>query len=135
MSKTITRPSENAKSDDIVHELDETVPLPTLPTWSNISTDAANDESFADQATSENIERLVVLAESIDRHLGVIAEAVVALRSESAGSGKKKKRATKKRVTKKRATKKRATKKSATKKRATKERAAEESTTTRSLNQ
>ena len=135
MSKTITRPSENAKSDDIVHELDETVPLPTLPTWSNISTDAANDESFADQATSENIERRVVMAESIDRHLGVIAEAVVALRSESAGSGKKKKRATKKRVTKKRATKKRATKKSATKKRATKERAAEECTTTESLNQ
>ena len=129
MSKTISRSSENAKSDDIEYELDETMPLPTLSTWSNISTGAANDESFSGQAKNESIERLVALAESIDRHLEVIAEAVVALKQKSPGSAEKKKRVTKKRVAKKGVTKKRVTKKRATKKPAAQKLAAEKSAT------
>ena len=77
MSKTKAQSIENAKSEDIEYELDETVPLPTLPTWKNISTDAANDESFAGKGRNENIERLIALAESIDNHLKVIAGAAV----------------------------------------------------------
>ena len=116
MSKTKAQSIENAKSDDIEYELDETVPLPTLPTWKNISTDAANDESFTGKGRNENIERLIALAESIDNHLKVIAGAAVALKSKSPQSRKKKKRTAKKPTAKKRVAKKGAARNGATEK-------------------
>lgn len=105
VSKTRTQPIDNVKSDDIEDELDETVPLPTMPAWSIIPTGAANDESYASQVSNENIERLVVLAESIENLLKVIAEAVVIQKSESPRGRKKKKRVARKRATAKRTTK------------------------------
>ena len=116
MSETRSQSIGNAKSDDIEYELDETVPLPTLPSWKSISTDAANDESFAGQGRNGNIERLIALAESIDNHLMVIADAAVALKSKSPQSRKKKKRVAKKPNAKKRVTKEGAAKKGATEK-------------------
>ena len=109
MSKTRFKSIENVESDDIEYELDETVPLPTLPTWSNMSNGAANDDSFASQGRNENIERLIALAESIDNHLKVIADAAVALRPKSPQGSKTKKRTAKKRVVKKGAARKCAT--------------------------
>lgn len=104
MSNSESLSRETARSDDIEDELDETMPLPKLPMWSDNSTGAANDASFSGQGMDENIERLVALAESIDERLKLIAEAVVSGRPKSPRSRKKKKRVTKKRVTKKQAT-------------------------------
>ena len=116
VSKTKAQTIVNANSDDFEHELDETVPLPTLPMLSNMSIGAANDESFAGQGRNENIERLIALAESIDNHLKVIADAAVALKPKSPQSRKTKKRIVKKRTAKKRVAKQGASKKSATEK-------------------
>ena len=114
VSKAVARSTETAQSDDFDYDLDDTAPLPTLPEWSKMSKVAANDESFADEATNEQIERLIALTESIDKHLKTIAEATVATKAKATRSRTtKKKRVTKKRASKKTATKKRATKKTA----------------------
>ena len=107
-AKSTARSTEISKSDGFDYELDETVPLPTLPQWSKMSTMAANDESFADHALNEKIERLLLLVESMDERLKTIAEAAIATNVEPPKARTKKKRTTKKRTTKKRASKKRA---------------------------
>ena len=80
--KSTARSTENSKSDGFDYELDETVPLPTLPHWSRMSTMAANDASFADQAMNEKIERLLLLVESMDERLKTIAEAMTATNAQ-----------------------------------------------------
>ena len=103
MSKTAARSTENSKADSFDYVLDETVPLPTMPEWSNMAARAANDELFASQVTGENIERLITLAESMDKHLKKIAESLATPTSQPSRSRTKKKRVTKKRTTKKNA--------------------------------
>jgi hypothetical protein len=100
-SKSAARSTENSKCDGFDYELDATVPLPTLPEWSKISAMAANDESFADQAMNEKIERLLFLVESIDEHLKKLAEAVIATNAEPPKARTRKKRASKKRASRK----------------------------------
>lgn len=112
-AKSTARSTENSKSDGFDYELDETVPLPTLPQWSKMSAMAANDESFADQALNEKIERLLLLVESMDERLKVIAEAAVSANAEPPKARTSKKRTAKKRTTKKRASKKRTSSKAA----------------------
>ena len=105
-AKSSARSTENSKSDGFDYELDETVPLPTMPHWSKMSTMAANDESFADQVMNEKIERLLLLVESINEHLKTIAETAIATSAGPSKACTRKKRTTKKRATKKRASKK-----------------------------
>lgn len=89
-----------AKSIDKTHrsesrsELDETASLPLLPDVSDVSGKAANDKAFtsSDNATKESLERLVKLAESIDKRLEHIAEALATTQSRSPQATKKKAR-------------------------------------------
>ena len=73
-------------------ELAETATLPLLPDASDVPANAANDTEFtaAGSAINENLERLIDLAESIERQVERIAEAVVTAQSSSSKGTKKK---------------------------------------------
>jgi hypothetical protein len=80
---------------DSQSELAETATLPLLPDVSGVSAKAANDTAFSlsDNSTNEGLERLIELAESIDKRLESIAEALATTQSPSSQAKKKKVRA------------------------------------------
>ena len=99
MAKTSAQTIQDAESTDIEQDLEDTAPLPALQTWQGIMAGAANDGAFADKVTKEDFERLVELAESIDKNLQVIADAVSTAKPGSPRGRRKTPPAAKKRVT------------------------------------
>ena len=106
MAKTSAQTIQDAESSDIEQDLEDTAPLPTLQTWQGIIAGAANDRAFEDQVTKKDFERLLELAESIDKNLQMIVDTVAAPKPESP-RGRKKTTATRKRTAKKGVTKQR----------------------------
>lgn len=92
MSDATAKSTDKPLCTECQSELAETATLPLLPDVTDVSGKATNDLgfTFAGTAISENLERLVDLAESIERHLERIAEAVVTIQSVSPKGAKKK---------------------------------------------
>jgi hypothetical protein len=97
VSKATARSIDKPVRSENQSELDETASLPLLPDVSDVSGKAANDTAFRspDNATNESLERLVKLAESIDKRLEHIAEALATTQSRSPQATKKKARSKK----------------------------------------
>ncbi len=92
MSDASAKSTDKPVCSECQTELAETATLPLLPDASDVPGNAANDTEFTatGSAINENLERLIDLAESIERQVERIAEAVVTAQSSSSKGTKKK---------------------------------------------